>query len=142
MSSDTSPPCPPELIAWRETTLGRFSDPADRAAFLHLGGMLHRYALDRTPVGSEPAVHGALRCVAADLRNLQAFLEWIVAEGDETEIGISQVAMTTGARTYGEDLGRIATAIEQELGLSAGQADHDSPDRRAARSPWTDEAFR
>jgi hypothetical protein len=107
----------PEL-AWRETTLYRFTDPADRAALLRVGRLLHLQALDQPAGGGPSAIHAELRAVARDLRNLQSFLEMVWREGDDTELGASGVELMQSAGTWGQKVGRIAKSIERELGTT------------------------
>jgi len=112
---DLSEPAPGEL-ALRETTLYRLTEPADRLAILRVGRMLHRYALDQPPECGL-AICAACQAGAKDLRNLQGFFEWLSREADETEPGRSGVALAESAHAWGEELARLAAAIEDELGL-------------------------
>ena len=113
MSGEVDPLEAAEL-AWRETTLCRFIDPADRAALLRVGRMLHLQSLDQ-PAQNPPAIHAALRAAARDLLNLQAFFKMVWREGDDTELGASAVALTETAGRCAKKVGRIAASIEAEL---------------------------
>jgi hypothetical protein len=119
MSGDSIEPCGAEL-AWRETTLYRFIDPADRAALLRVGRLLHLQALDQPAGGDPSAIHAELRAAARDLRNLQSFLEMVACEGDDTEPGASGLALTESAETWGQEVARLASSIERELDPSDG----------------------
>jgi hypothetical protein len=116
VSEERSGDVTPAEMAIRETTLYRFTDPVDRAAALFVGRMLHLFALERPPAdASESSIRAALRAVAQDLRNLQGFLDWIWREGDDTEQGASGVTLTERADCFRLELGRIASAVEEEL---------------------------
>src|SRR5215813_13621236 len=77
------PPTPPvitnpEETAFRHTFLYRFEKDESRACLRHLGDLLADYQ-DETGQWGETALptvtHGKLRAVAADLREIEAFLD-------------------------------------------------------------------
>jgi len=124
----------PAELAIRETTLYRFTNALDRAAVLRVGRIFHLYALEQPAAkDSESAVHAALRAAAQDLRNLKGFLEWVSREGDDTELGSSDVALTEMARAWGEELERIATSMESGLGTPQRLAAMPSADAVSPR---------
>lgn len=107
----------PAELAIRETTLYRFTNALDRAAVLRVGRIFHFYGLEQPAAkDSESAIRAALRAAAQDLRNLKGFLEWVSREGDDTELGTSDVALTEMAHAWGAELERIAITMESGLG--------------------------
>jgi hypothetical protein len=105
-----------ESDSFRETTLHLFSDPKDREALRHVGGILYDLALeaDRGLAG-ESSIREEMRAVAADLRYVEGYLVMIGRLSEESSLSPTDDALARFAGKLAGQVGAVAAAIEEEL---------------------------
>jgi hypothetical protein len=126
----TAPPTPPdepepprfpweEHPAFRFTFLLHFTQPGDRAALEHLGGMLYDMALELSkswPAWRESTTRAEMRAVARDLQHAESFLRSVADERRTVSLDYDSERWTLMAETWAEMVGRIGKGIEDMLG--------------------------
>jgi hypothetical protein len=117
--STPPPPSPsPEETAFRHTFLYRFEDAQAEPSLGYLGQILADYLDETGQWGdtSAPSVtHGKLRAVAADLREIEAFLDQLNRAKVATTLELQEERLATLAAKWRRKLGKLASSIEREV---------------------------
>jgi hypothetical protein len=119
--SESTPPTPPpnpEEIAFRHTLLYRFEDPTSAQALQHLGRVFADY-LDETGQWGTPSISsvtaGKLQAVAADLRELEAFVDQLRCDRFKVNMESHEERLAHLAEGWFKKLGELARSIEKEV---------------------------
>ena len=119
---DDPPPGGPLDQALRETMLRRAS-PQDRKALIRVAWMLFSYLLEQREDDERGGMRDALIAACRDVRHVEGFLIETAEEyRDDGLVGNSGRELVTFARALARRLGRIAEAMERELGDHSGEA--------------------
>jgi hypothetical protein len=116
----TSPtPRPPwnEADSFRETTLQFIDDPDDREAARRFSRLLYDLVLEQTrKMGDEDYVTRAnLRAIAADLRYLEGYLDFIGRTLENSSVEPEEEALVRFAGRQAGKVGAVAAKIEARL---------------------------
>jgi hypothetical protein len=113
-----TPPPDPEEIAFRHTLLYRFEDSAGAEALRYVGRLLADY-LDETGQWGDAAIPsvtaGKLRAVAADLRELEAFVDQLRRARFATVMEPHEERLANLAEGWFKKLGKLANSIERQV---------------------------
>jgi hypothetical protein len=108
----------PEETAFRHTFLYRFEKDEARSSLRCLGDMLADY-LDESGQWGDAAIptvtHGKLRAVAADLREIEAFLDQLRRLRYATVMEPPAERLVIFTEKWVKRVGKLAAAIEREV---------------------------